>query len=339
MKKRIIILVLLICAIFMLALIPAEAGEIPSLFRNDEVWYRDSLSPLIERDGEYYIPLGLCEMFDYITAEVPKEDNILIYNNDTGDYISALLSDSSAAVNGEIIKTTVFREGGEYYLNAGLVCSVFGFTSDVYTDAGGKDALRISDSVSDVSLFELAEKNRRRDEAKKDVFVDDTDFLGKKTIYILCRAEYGNGYSVCDILNQTGTEFTVLIDRESNTEEIYYAVSHGEYVLTGEDGADGFDALNDRVCDVTARLAHAVIADVTEDEKKEIENRGYALIEPDFKADGSKYAVSEMKEIIDYLAEHDSCIVYIENTWNGREIVQFISELDPATYRTANIGS
>ena len=70
MKKRNKILsrAAAVIAVLALLIVPASVfaavGDVPSLFHNDEEWYKDGLYPLAVRNGEYYIPAELFSMFE-----------------------------------------------------------------------------------------------------------------------------------------------------------------------------------------------------------------------------------------------------------------------------------
>ena len=130
MKKKLhftwLLLVLCIC----FSLIPSAAAEevkIPSIIVNEEEWYKDSVSPMIERGGVYYIPAEVFTMFGYITMTTPKEENLLLTNLETQKYISILFMEQAAAVNGTVVEGVgVFRDAGVYYIEAESTASSLG---------------------------------------------------------------------------------------------------------------------------------------------------------------------------------------------------------------------
>ena len=135
-------LVSALITILILALVPAsvfadvsytDGGKVPTLFYNDDAWYKDSSSPLVERGGEYFVPAEIFKMFDSISVTTPTSDNLLIHNTETGEYISMLFSSQSAAVNGEIIRGVgLFRDSGAYYVNAETVGNAVGIKREYY---------------------------------------------------------------------------------------------------------------------------------------------------------------------------------------------------------------
>ena len=331
MKKRITaMLAALVLAV--LALTPIFAGDVPSLFINDGVWYRDKLSPLVERGGKYYIPVGLCEAFDFITVRTPKDDNILIYNRDTGRYISAVVSDGTAAVDGEIIRTDVFRDGGTYYINESLACEVLGLLSETYTASDGTTVMRVYSDTPSVSIVELAESAGSTDEDEELIYPAITQTADeRKTVYVII------GSGLCDPAEGYGMDFTVMLTEDADADDILRALSHGEYGVISDGDADVLDSLNARLKEVTHKPFRAVLTDAGGWKKDALAARGYAVIEPDFIGDGNTYAPLMLEEIKEYANAHGSAVVYITDSWNGRELLRLISELDGTEYRTANI--
>ena len=58
-------------------------SALPSLFWNDEGWYKDGIAPLIVRDGRHYVPADLFAMLESISVTAPRQDNLLLSNTAT----------------------------------------------------------------------------------------------------------------------------------------------------------------------------------------------------------------------------------------------------------------
>ena len=333
MKKRIIRIAAFVIAAVMLALIPISAKQIPSLFWNDEVWFRDAISPLVIKDGVYYIPADLCAMFDSVAVETPRENNVLIYNLETGGYVSALIDSGIAAVNGEIIETESFRSGGVCYLDAELVCSAVGLSADYLTEEDGTVSMRVADSDELVPLIDLAEFNRIDDD---DNFRPNEEYKPSdtKTLYMICESDSGTQLSVCDILESQGLGFTCFLRNGTSSADIMFAASHGEFGLIADGSAADADELNERCMSTVRRGARVVISSAWNE--NELRADGYVTVSPDITVDGGTYAMGALKETIDFLADHDYCVIYIKPSWNGCEFARLVSELDSYTFRTAN---
>ena len=51
----------------------AGEKELPTIIVNDEKWYKDTVSPLIVRDGKNYVPAEVFTMLDYISLTYPND--------------------------------------------------------------------------------------------------------------------------------------------------------------------------------------------------------------------------------------------------------------------------
>ena len=113
-------------AVGVLFAVRADAAGAPSLFHNDESWYRDGRTGLVVRDGAYFVPVDLFGMFRELELSVDgRYEEFMVYNRNTGAYISVLTGEGLATINGqEEIPLVLFREGGSYYVDAALFCGV-----------------------------------------------------------------------------------------------------------------------------------------------------------------------------------------------------------------------
>ena len=119
MKQRIRRIAGLLTAILLMAGVPVPSAvrtqaaetDIPSLFCNNEAWYKDGVAPLVMRDGIAYVPAELFELFDSVSVSSPNDNNLLIHNLLDGRYISILFTERRAAVNGTIYENiNTFRD-------------------------------------------------------------------------------------------------------------------------------------------------------------------------------------------------------------------------------------
>lgn len=336
MKKNIKLIFLCVCAA-VLALIPVAAVQVPTLYVNDEPWYRDALSPLIIKDSVYYIPARMCSALDEIDVEISGDDSVLICNRRTGKYFSALFSAGKAAVNGEIARTELFRDGNAYYVDAMLVADSLDLVAECYTFPSGTETLRLTDGKS-VTPIEIVVHLNQRDDTDGDVPVkgDDPVSGGAKTIYILCEADCGESYSVCDYLESCGLDFTCFVSEDADDEDIFLAASHGEYGFSVGGDTDAADELNEMCAELNYSPVRAVL-DETGENIAAFSERGYAAVVPDFTVDAGTYAMGMVNEIINYLGDNDACYVYVRASWNGCEFLRIISGLDSYIFRAANI--
>ena len=133
-----------------------EETELPSVIVNEDEWYKDTVSPMIMREGKYYVPAEAFAMFGSISMKNASDDNLLITNSETGKYVSVLFMAQAAAVNGEVVEGIgVFRDSGVYYIEAEAAADALGVSYEYYTSEEGKVTLRLYDENRIFSLEEL----------------------------------------------------------------------------------------------------------------------------------------------------------------------------------------
>lgn len=316
----------------------AAENVLPSLFCNDEEWYKDTVSPLILRDGVYYIPADLCSMFDYISVTYPGSNNLLIHNTVTGEYISVLFREQSAALNGEIHDNVgVFRDDGVYYVDAALVCDAVGLGYDYYTSENGNVSLRVTDENR---IFTFDDLISTYFSAPEDIYIDDGN--GKedvvKRIYLLCSSPDGHNlmFPARDNLEYYGLEYTLFLDISSSETTILSAIADGEYGITA-DSAAGLDALSEKLFPYSRRNSRLTLSTGDADADLALRDAGYCPIRPDFTVNGATYADGMLTEIIDHLGKYESCTVYLEDCWSSQRMIVLISEINYKNYVTSNL--
>lgn len=349
-RKSIIRLIAALLCALMLVLVPAtvyaEAGKVPSLFYNDEAWYKDSSSPLVVRKGEYFVPAEIFRMFDSVSVTTPTDDNLLIHNTETGEYISLLFSSQSAAVNGEIIRgVSSFRDSGAYYVNAETVCNAIGIKIEYYEAEDGKITLRLYDSDRKLSLGTLI----------KNYVVEDGDTVGEiegtsqvlKRIYILIKTpsnvspEYVAKYR----LDEYGLNYTMFLTSRVEIDDVLEASAKGMYGIVpintrrvdGVDIAAELDGVNEIFMPYTRRQARLTLSTGNAQEDEILESLGYIPLKPDFTVNGSSNADALFADMIAYITKNGSCTVLLEDCWNSGRIAELISEIDYPYYTTSNL--
>ena len=134
----------------------------PTLFHNDEAWYKDETAPVLYLDGRFYIPADVLKMFDYITLTAVRDgENLLVTNSETGDYISLLYTSQAdtqaAAANGVIYENiNIVREKGYYYLDAEFAAEHLGLFVEYSSDREPSErSVRIFDNTRILGSDEL----------------------------------------------------------------------------------------------------------------------------------------------------------------------------------------
>lgn len=352
MKKSVVIKLIAVCIVFAMLMILsasvyAESGKIPSLFYNDEAWYKDSSAPLVIRNGEYYVPAEIFKMFDYVSVTTPTDDNLLIHNTATGEYMSILFMSQSAAINGKIVEDVgSFRDSGAYYVNAETVCDAIGIKREYYDTDEGNTILRLYDSDRKLSLGTLLKSYEVEEEEYEEPPIGTIRVL--KRIYILVKspsnapAEYIAKYK----LDEYGLNYTMFLDSGADIYELIEANSMGAYgiftvdnVRSGAAVAGELDKLNNRFSNFTNKNTRITLTTGSKDEDRVLEGLGYIPIKPNFTVNGGSNAEALFADMIAFITKNGACTILLEDCWNSGRIIELISEIDYPYYTTSNIAN
>jgi len=340
MKLKRALAAMVLCAI-LFACFTSSAGAgkegIPSLFCNDEEWHKDTVSPLIFRNGKYFIPAGLFSMLTYMDVTNIDDNSLLIYNTQNEKYISVLFKEQSAAINGDIVNNVgIFRDDGVYYIDANLACKAVGLKIEYYTSDSGSVSLRITDDNCIFTMEELIDSYISDDE---DIFYpDDNNEDVVKRIYLLCTSPDGRElmFPARDNLEAYELEYTMFLDASSTEETILSSIADGEYGFAPL-SADELDELNKKVSRYSNRTSRLVLSTGDAEADSILRDRGYCPIVPDFTVNGSTYADGLLVEIIGFLNSKESCTVYLDDYWSSQRLMVLISDIDYNIYVTSNL--
>lgn len=152
------VLAVCICAGVLFSVRVSAVG-VPTLFHNDEKWYKDSTAHLEVIDGIPYIPVDIFSMFPHIELSMDsRKGEFMLYNRTTGRYISVLYEKRIATVDGtEEIYLNLYRlYGGYYYVPAEYFCQVMELSCTLRdSDAMGGKTMRIWDGTQSKTMEEL----------------------------------------------------------------------------------------------------------------------------------------------------------------------------------------
>lgn len=159
-SRALIAAVLAVCiCVGVLFSVRVSAIGAPTLFHNDEKWYKDSTAHLEVIDGIPYIPVDIFSMFPYIELSMDsRKGEFMLYNRTTGRYISVLYEKRIATVDGtEEIYLNLYRlYGGYYYVPAEYFCQVMDLSCTLRdSDAMGGKTMRIWDGTQSKTMEEL----------------------------------------------------------------------------------------------------------------------------------------------------------------------------------------
>lgn len=156
MKKRLLSLTALLCAVVMMLNVPgaygtggsyndvnfstysnlAKGSDIPSLFRNDDVFANYKNYPPVINDGVEYVPLELFYGLSGVKISYSDDNsNFYIQNKNTNRYISFNISDNYAVTGqNKVYDTKVPSFYGVQYVPLRAVCDNTGIGCSTYND-------------------------------------------------------------------------------------------------------------------------------------------------------------------------------------------------------------
>ena len=314
-KKRILAWLCVFALLCGMTGIPSAAvgWQDPTLYHNDDVWYKDNGAPLIAKNGQYYIPLDILTMFDTVTVETHEGDNFLLYA-DTEDgvvYASILYDDRVAAVNGEIVRDVeVFRQNGYYYLQADWICGILGLTAEYGENASGETILRLSNGEARRSLTELVEANRasgnENDTADPDIGAETDN--AKKQIAVFAGGIHARWE--LDWLRSCGVTVTYLLDADTPADLRWTALFSGDCAVTADNTAEA-ETVNDALAAETYRRLPVLCGNLSEEEKIAAAQAGYTVVQPDFTVDSRTNPDSVYALLVEWLETHDQAVLWV----------------------------
>ena len=348
--------VCLLAAVLMMLLpragsVRGSEAEIPSLFHNDDPWYKDGVSPLIERDGVRYIPADIFTMFDYMKVSTPTNDNLLIHNTDTGAYVSILFMEQSALINGTVHKNIgVFRDGGVYYVEADTVCEGLGFTTRLYIRDNGDISMQICDSnVISTSLTALIRSYMPAENA--DGYTEEDlppetvpeEASEAAVIYLFCgEPDKMAEFQAKTVLEQEKLNYTLFLDSGSDPGTLIRQSIGGicglaiPGVVKDGDIVKALDGINSRFAGISRSRVTLTLSGGDENWDESLKNAGYCPVQPDFTVNGGSDPDSLIASILGTADERGWCTVWMEDCWNTVEIARMMADLNETEYRTAN---
>lgn len=231
--------------------VSAASSVAPTLYCNDEPWYKDSDLPLVRYYSAYLVPVSIFEMLDGFEVVVDRrEGEFMIIDRNTDSYMTFNYQHSYAMTNrGEEFYFVSYRMySSEYYISAETVCSYFGLGYEVYDSPyDGSVCLRINDDTAERTLTQLL-YNHNPAALGVDITPPDTKIepyaVGKKVYFMFEGIQETYTDRILEILRQYGLKATFFLSEEdikNNPATVIriYAEGHsiGIYVKTGVEGS------------------------------------------------------------------------------------------------------
>jgi len=350
MKKKIAVAVAaaVLCAVFAVMVFASSSQQVPSLFHNDEAWYKDEMAPALYRNGAYYVPIDFVAMFDYISFTTHRDgENILLTNSETGDYLSVLCSHGSACANGTILENIgVFRENGYYYLEAEIIAAYLGVAVEYsHKDTPKECSVRVYDEHRLMQFDELLALYEdgipAETEGPGDLFPVETEeeptTVGERTVRIFllcCESEGDEIISSGQVAEQLGFTYSLfLTPGAEGIWELDMNSSVGLYAVS----ADEAESMNETLERLYCRKTHTVLATGNDTEDRKLMKAGYYLLKPDFTVGNTTDADVVLGKIEEYAQTHDYITVFLGNVWQSETLLMKLAELDGVKYDIGGI--
>lgn len=353
-KKTAVVLVLAIaCFALTLSVIASSAKNVPTLFHNDEAWYKDEMAPAVFEDGKFYVPSDFLAMFDYISFTTVRDgENLLLTNSETGGYISILHSLRAACANGEIMEDIrIFRENGYYYLDVELVAEHLGLYVEYSREADASErSVRVYDNTRIMGFEELlAAYDGGEAEETGTIGEDDPDGLfpaetepgetvpGEKPtrIFLVCTdSREGDRVSAVETVQRLGFTCSLFLDGESEwLREVDMNKGLGLSVTSLEEAEE----LNGTLDSLFCRKSHIVLSTGNDGEDQRLSRAGYFILKPDFIVNNTTDASVVLRKIEEYTETREYITVLLGNVWQTETLLMEFAKLDGNEYKIGEI--
>ncbi len=327
------------------SVIPIQAEEeIPSLFCNDEAWYKDGAAPLIMREEIHYVPAELFGLFETVSVTAPDDNNLLIHNTADDRYISILFNERRAAVNGTIFEDIrSFRDGGVTYVDAVQVAETVGITAETIVREDGRVSMRLYDENSLLTTEELLAAYLPEEPADEFADIEEEEELDLKRIFILCREPAPNVEdSALELLKKYEMGYTLFLTADTSTEALLDARAGGEYgILTGKTGEEAvaeLNAINESFRKITRCKTHLTMTTGSYDSDALLTQAAYCPVAPDFVVDSTVDADTMFADMLQYLGGHDYCVLQLEDCPQTGRMLFLMDQINREQFITSNLG-
>lgn len=345
-NKRYAVRLVLLAAVLMLLFhgsgVLAAGYDMPTLFHNDEAWYKDSMAPLLMKDGRYHIPADFLGMFPELSVTYHKDGGNLLVARTDGKYVSILFADKTAVIDG-VLQTDVgiFRENGYTYVDGEWIAEIFSLTCTYARTENGETVLRLSDASAVRSMDEVMNLYRKEPEetvlpekeSQREPPVED----GVRRIYLVTGDNYENpDFTPAEaVVENSGLVCTMFLHERSSAEKLW------EYGFTGRAGicagsVEEADAVNEKLEKWVCRRLEYVLPAAADTDREALRQAGYIVIEPDFVVDYSVDPDVVYGELTAFLQENDSAVVKISGDGCSQRMIALLCNLtaNPEICRT-----
>lgn len=150
---------ILFCSFFAVFTVGSRAdNSAPTLYVNDEVWYKTGLYPL-KVYNSICVPISIFEQFKGITVTFYDNNTAMIYRSENCFISFDFNRNSAMSPNNERFYFKTYLEGSERYVPMLTVCTHLNLQYDTYTSEIDKSvSVRICDGTQTKTFRELLER-------------------------------------------------------------------------------------------------------------------------------------------------------------------------------------
>ncbi len=152
-----LLLAVLFCALF--AVNTRADDNLPTLYCNDEIWYKTGLYPLRVYNSNY-VPISIFEQIKGVSITYYENNTAIIYRNEN-NFISFNFSRNEAMTqDNERFNLKTYLENGERYVPLNTTCNALGLGHEEHRSAvDGSVAVRITDGTQTKTFEELLRRH------------------------------------------------------------------------------------------------------------------------------------------------------------------------------------
>ncbi len=334
----------MISAVSAVVLFAVPADNVPTLFHNDEVWYKDETAPALLKDGVFHVPSDFIAMFDYITVTTERDgENLLFTNEQTGDYVSVLYISRAACVNGTVWEDiSIFRENGYYYLDVDFVCGNLGLLVEYSDHENITDrSIRVYDEEKITDFVDLlasySEKEEESTPAERPELPDMLPEVDHRVrIRLICTAsEETDGVIAWSIAEQLGFTYDAFLTADFSLQTVMKTEGYASLGLAVATASEAEKA-NERLANLFFRKTHVVLSTGDEEEDALLGRRGYVVVKPDFSVSGTTDAAVMFNEIVAFAGKTGEAVIFLGDVWQSETLLLYLNSLNRTLY---NIGA
>ncbi len=345
MKKKgwLCVTAVLLLALTAAAVWAAPADNVPTLFHNDEVWYKDETASALLKDGVFHVPSDFIAMFDYITVATERDgENLLFVNEQTGDYVSVLYSSRVACVNGNVVEDiSIFRENGYYYLDVDFLCRHLSLSVEYSREANITDrSVRVYDGEKMTGFEELLAAYAKEDRGETEEETEASETLPPEEapeehrvrIRLICAAtETSERVLAWSIADRLGFSYSLFFTSEISLSRLQ-SVSVSDSVGLAVSSADEARALNERLAEVFFRKTHLALSTGDGLEDAALRRMGYLVLRPDFTVEVTTDAAVMFEELVASAEPGDTVTIFLGDVWQSETLLLYLETLDRTKY-------